>query len=95
MDVDDLLHRCLGFVCNTGIGMDQSDMELVGAIERRLANIVYYDDSQGSRKKKMNLLIDAIFVLLQRVSPKGCFFGIHPGDPGRVGFWPERLHFQP
>ncbi len=94
MDVDDLLHRCLGFVCNRGIRMDQSDIELLGAIERRLANIVYYDHSQRSRKKKVNLLTDAIFVLLHRFSPEGCFFGIHPGDPGRVGFWPDRLHFQ-
>jgi hypothetical protein len=25
------------------------------------------------------------------ISLKGYFFGSHPADPGRVGFWEERL----
>lgn len=95
MDVDDLMHRCLGFVCNGNIAMDQNDIELLGAIERRLANMVYYDDPDRSRKKKIKLLVSRIFLMLERISPEGCFFGIHPGDPGRVGFWPDRLRFQP
>lgn len=93
MDVDDLMHRCLGFVCNRSISIDQNDIELLSAIERRLANMVYYDDSERSRKKKIKLLINVIFGMLSRISPEGCFFGIHPGDPGRVGFWPDRLRF--
>jgi hypothetical protein len=95
MDVDDLMHRCLGFVHNWNIDMDQNDIELLGAIERSLANLVYYDNPDHSRKKKLNLLISRIFFMLERISPEGYFFGIHPGDPGRVGFWPDRLRFQP
>jgi hypothetical protein len=75
--------------------MDQNDIELLNAIERRLANIVYYDNPEQSRKKKIKLLISRIFLMLERISPEGCFFGIHPGDPGRIGFWPDRLRFQP
>ena len=95
MDVDDLMHRCLGFVCNGNIALDQNDIELLGAIERRLADMVYYDKPGRSRKKKIKLLISRIFLMLERISPEGCFFGIHPGDPGRVGFWPDRLRFKP
>lgn len=54
MDVDDLIHRCLGFVCNGSIAMDQNDIELLNAIEQRLANLVYYDNPEHSRKKKIS-----------------------------------------
>ncbi len=75
--------------------MDPSDIEMIAALERRMANIVYYDNPEKNRKKRMKLLTKNVFSILERISPKDCFFGIHPGDPGRVGFWPESLRFQP
>lgn len=75
--------------------MDQSDIEMIVALERRMANIVYYDDPKKNQKKRMERLTKNTFSFLERISSKDCFFGIHPGDPGRAGFRPESLGFQP
>lgn len=95
LDIDDLLFRCLGFVGRTEVILDPADMELLGALERRLAATVYYDDPKRSTDQRMELLIDGLFPVLRQMSPPGCFFGIHPGDPGRVGFWSDTLRFHP
>jgi hypothetical protein len=34
-----------------------------------------------------------MFNLLEDISPKGCFFGLHPGEPGRLGFWDKSIRF--
>jgi hypothetical protein len=94
LDIDDLLFRCLGFVCNKTFAMDQSDIEMIAALERRMADIVYYDDPKKNRNRRMELLTKNVFSILERISPEDCFFGIHPGDPGRLGFWPESLRFR-
>lgn len=36
--------------------MDQSDVEMIAALERRMANIVYYDNPKKNREKRMQLL---------------------------------------
>jgi hypothetical protein len=94
LDVDDLLFRCFGFVCKTHFPMDQSDIELLTAMEHRMANAVYYGNPHDNREKRMQLLTKSVFSALKRIAPRGCFFGIHPGDPGRVGFWSKSLRFQ-
>ena len=94
LDIDDLLFRCFGFISKKDIKIDQIDIELINTLERKLANLVYYQRSRKAREKKMNLLIDSVFTILERVSPPGFFFGVHPGDPGRIGFWPSHLRFE-
>lgn len=74
--------------------MDQADLELMIAAEHRMANMVYFGDPQDNREKRMQLLTNGVFSMLKRIAPRGCFFGIHPGDPGRVGFWPKSLRFE-
>ena len=32
---------------------------------------------------------------MEMASPEKYYFGLHPGDPGRIGFWPENLRFHP
>ena len=95
LDADDLMFHCLGFVSRTDIAMDHADLEILSILERKLADVVYYGDPEVDQKKRMGLLIDRIFPLMKRVAPPGCFFGIHPGDPGRIGFWPDSLRFNP
>jgi hypothetical protein len=95
LDVDVLLFRCFDFVCKNNIAMDPSDIEILSALENRLADVVYFDNTEETRKKKMEMLTDGVFSMLEQISPENCFFGIHPGDPGRIGFWPEDLRFQP
>jgi hypothetical protein len=94
LDIDDLLFRCFGFICQTHFPMDQADLELMIATEHRMANTVYFGNPQDNREKRMQLLTDNVLSVLKRIAPRGCFFGIHPGDPGRVGFWPNSLRFQ-
>jgi len=94
LDIDDLLYRCFGFVCRANLPMDQTEMEILAATERCMAGMVYYGNPKTNRKKRMRLLTKNVFSMLERISPRGCFFGIHPGDPGRVGFWPKSLRFQ-
>jgi hypothetical protein len=43
---------------------------------------------------KKNVLFNNIFDILEDISPRGCFFGIHPGDPGNLGFWDNSLTFK-
>ena len=95
LDVDDLLFCCLDFVCKNNIAMDSADIEFLSAMEGRMADMVYFDNSEETREKKLEMLTDGLFTMLERISPENCFFGIHPGDPGRIGFWPDRLRFQP
>jgi hypothetical protein len=95
LDIDDLMFKCFGFITRKDIAADQVDVELLSTLERKLANLAYYRSEKEARKKKMKLLIDSVFKFLERVSPPGFFFGIHPGDPGRIGFWPDRLRFAP
>ncbi|WP_167527538.1 hypothetical protein [Desulfosarcina alkanivorans] len=94
LDIDDLLFNCFGFACNN-VAVDPSDIEILISLEQRMAGMVYYRDPECTREKRMKLLTEGIFSMLERISPKGSFFGIHPGDPGRVGFWPDSLRFQP
>ena len=89
------MFHCLGFISRTDIAMDRADMEILSILERKLADMVYYGDPEADQKKRMGLLIDSVLPLMKRVAPSGYFFGIHPGDPGRIGFWPDRLRFNP
>jgi hypothetical protein len=70
-------------------------MELLSALECRLADAVYYGSREDGRKKRIDLLTNDVFSMLAQMAPNGFFFGIHPGDPGRVGFWPRSLRFSP
>ena len=93
--MDDLLYRCIDFISKSDIALDQSDIEIFISLECKLAGLLYYGNAKQARKMKIRLLIDRVFTILQRISPAGCFFGIHPGDPGRIGFWPDPLRFEP
>jgi hypothetical protein len=70
-------------------------VELLASLERRLADTVYYSDYEDGRKKRIDMLTNDIFSMLAQIAPQGYFFGLHPGDPGRVGFWPQSLRFSP
>ena len=45
--------------------------------------------------QEMEMLADGIFSMLERIFPENRFFGMHPGDPGRIGFRFDRLRFRP
>jgi len=75
--------------------MDRRDVELLASLERRLADIVYYSEYEDGRKKRIDMLTNEFFSMLGQTAPQGLFFGLHPGDPGRVGFWPRSLRFSP
>ena len=89
MFVEDLLYPCLSFLLNEGY--HPRIREKLIDIERQLAGAVYLGDAGRADEKKRQVLLEHVFDLLESISPKGCFFGPHPADPGRVGFWDKRL----
>ena len=88
--VDDLLYACLQFLQTEPI--DPVLNEVILAMEQKLANTLLGADS-AQKDRKERILLDEVFPLLEDIAPKGHFFGIHPSDPGRVGFWENSLHF--
>ena len=88
--VDDLLFACLHFLQTEPI--DPALTEIIQAMEQQVANTVLGPVPPQADQKE-HILLDEIFPLLEGMAPKGHFFGIHPSDPGRVGFWENGLRF--
>jgi hypothetical protein len=88
--VDDLLYACLQFLQTEP--MDPALTEVILSMEQKLANTVLGANASHAGRKE-SILLDEVFPLLEEIAPQGHFFGIHPGDPGRIGFWEDCLHF--
>jgi hypothetical protein len=88
--VDDLLFACLQFLQIEPI--DPALTEIIQAMEQKLADTVLSAERVQSERKE-RILLDEIFPLLEKMAPQDHFFGIHPSDPGRVGFWEDSLRF--
>jgi hypothetical protein len=89
LDVDDLVYKCFGFLSSQKL--DRETIERTAKAEQNLLEAVYLKDANEGHEQKMEVLVDEIFDILEDISPKDCFFGLHPGDPGRIGFWPNSL----
>ena len=90
--IDDLLFTCFRFLQTEPL--DPALSEVVLSMEQKLVNaLLGAGSSQADRKEY--ILLDEVFPLLEALAPKGHFFGIHPSDPGRVGFWENGLRFSP
>ena len=92
LDVDRLVYNCFGFL--RSLRFDPATAERLAAAEQRLSASVYMNEDPH-QPDKMQVLLDDIFQILEDISPRGCFFGIHPGDPGRLGFWDKSVKFNP
>jgi hypothetical protein len=88
--VDDLLFACLHFLQTEPI--DPALTEIIQAMEQKVADTILSAE-RGQSNIKEHILLDEVFPLLENMAPKDHFFGIHPSDPGRVGFWEENLRF--
>jgi hypothetical protein len=88
LHVDELVYNCFGFLRT--LPADPVTAERLQATEQRLAASIYLNDDSPKMDKK-NVLFNNIFEILEDISPRGCFFGIHPGDPGNLGFWDNSL----
>jgi hypothetical protein len=92
LDVDELVYNCFGFL--RSLRLDPITTERLSAAEQRLAASIYLN-KQSTQPGRKNVLFDNIFEILEDISPQGCFFGIHPGDPGNLGFWEKSVKFSP
>jgi hypothetical protein len=89
LSVKDLIYPCLNFLLNDAFHPQLT--EKIIDIERQLTDALYLTDKPHQKEKMNDIFLDEILDLLSAVSPKGCFFGSHPGDPGRIGFWDKPL----
>jgi hypothetical protein len=88
--VEELADNCLRFLVS--LDLDPLTAERLQAIEQRFAAAVYLHDGRSQADKKRTLC-QSMFNLLEDISPKGCFFGLHPGEPGRLGYWDKSIRF--
>jgi len=88
LDVDDLVYNCFGFL--RSLHLDPVTSERLSVAEQRLAASIYVNE-ESTRPGRKDVLFDNIFDILEDISPRGCFFGIHPGDPGNLGFWDKSI----
>ena len=92
LDVEDLLFACSRFIQTRSVAAIPEDA--ISALEGQLKNAMY-----GSRRaraaRRQRLLVSQVIPLMAYTAPKGHFFGLHPGDPGRIGIWNDRLRFVP
>ncbi|MGD2100077.1 MAG: hypothetical protein PVG35_21075 [Desulfobacterales bacterium] len=91
LDVDELVYNCFGFLRT--LPVDSVTAERLQAAEQRLAASIYLNEGSTQPGKK-NVLFNNLFGILEDISPRGCFFGIHPGDPGNLGFWDKSIKFR-
>ncbi|MGD2269134.1 MAG: hypothetical protein PVI06_01935 [Desulfobacterales bacterium] len=90
--VDDLVCNCCRFL--RSLELDAVTAERLLVAEYRLKASIYLNDDLTQPDKK-NILFTNLFEILEDISPQGCFFGIHPGDPGTLGFWDKSIKFNP
>lgn len=88
--VEELADNCLRFLVS--LDLDPATSERLQAVEQRFAAAVYLNNGSSQRNKK-RLLCKSMFNILEDISPEGCFFGPHPGEPGMLGFWDKSLRF--
>jgi hypothetical protein len=88
--VEDLADNCLRFLMS--LDLDPTTSERLQAVEQRFAAAVYLNNGSSQMNKK-RVLCKSMFKILEDISPEGCFFGPHPGEPGMLGFWDESLRF--
>ncbi|MGD2184917.1 MAG: hypothetical protein PVI71_02265 [Desulfobacterales bacterium] len=92
LDVDELVRNCAGFL--RSCRLDPATTDRLLAAEQRLAASLHLDDDPTPADKK-DILFNNLMEILKDISPEGCFFGIHPGDPGTLGFWDKSINFRP
>lgn len=88
--VEGLADNCLRFLMS--LDLDPTTSERLQAVEQRFAAAVYLNNGSSQMNKK-RVLCKSMFKILEDISPEGCFFGPHPGEPGMLGFWDESLRF--
>ena len=92
LDVNELAYNCFGFL--RLLQLDRAKAERLQSAKQRLAASDKLN-ADTARILRKNLLFNHFFELLEDISPEGCYFGIHPGDPGNLGFWDKSLKFNP
>jgi hypothetical protein len=92
LDVDELVCNCSRFL--QSLQLDAAAADRLFAAEKKIAVLIDLEDDTARTGKK-NILFNYFFKILEDISPKGCFFGIHPGDPGKLGFWDKSIKFSP
>lgn len=90
LDVNELAYNCFGFL--RLLQLDRAKAERLQSAKQRLAASDKLN-ADTARILRKDLLFNYFFKLLEDISPEGCFFGIHPGDPGNLGFWDKSLKF--
>jgi hypothetical protein len=92
LEVEDLLFAFSRYIQTRGVAAIPEDA--VCALEGQLRSTVF-----GTRRtrsaRRQKLLVSRVIPLMSLTAPKGYFFGLHPGDPGRIGVWSDRLRFVP
>ena len=88
--VEELADNCLRFL--VALDLDPVTTERLQAIEQRFSAAVYMLDGRLQTEQK-RVLCQSMFNILEDISPKGCFFGPHPGEPGMLGFWDKTIRF--
>jgi hypothetical protein len=63
--------------------LDAAAADRLFAAEKKIAVLIDLEDDTARTGKK-NILFNYFFKILEDISPKGCFFGIHPGDPSHL-----------
>jgi hypothetical protein len=86
---DDLTYKCLHFLQTSK--MDRSLTELIAYLEGQYREMIASCTNRDQNEQQTEILYDEIFPLLEDTAPKGCFFGLHPGDPGRLGFFNKHI----
>lgn len=90
LDIEDLSYRCINFMQTQPVHCDLDEMLIY--LNNCMLDNVYVDADKRHRRQK-NILFGDVFRMLESMAPKGCFFGMHPGDPGRLGFWKKSLRY--
>ena len=88
--VDELADNCRRFL--TSVDLDPNVVQRLQSVDKRIESAKYLKRASDQREKK-RILCNGLFKILEDISPRGCFFGPHPGDPGKLGFWDKSLRF--
>jgi len=89
LEAEQLFANCLHFLQTSK--MDRSLTEFIAHMEDRYREINSAGAPQNKERKAVKLLCGEILPLLETAAPEGHYFGFHPGDPGRLGFFRQDL----
>lgn len=87
---DELADNCRRFLIS--VDLDPDAVERLQSVEKRLSSAKGLKRASDQLEKK-RILCNSLFKILEDISPRGCFFGPHPGEPGKLGFWDKSLRF--